>query len=125
MHLYYHDISRGSQINYLYIYNNICDKLGGARESNEASKGSSIERNWNVDLFPNPNSGDFSIVSKAEKENLQIIIYDVNGKQVLSASVATENFVYLLSLKLTNGIYFVTIKNNQNEIITKKMVVDK
>ncbi len=96
-----------------------------SRDASSNIGGEFIPNKWNVGVYPNPNAGNFSIVSKEEKENLQVQIYDVNGKLLLNTKIVTENFVYLINTNLNNGVYFVSVKNQQGETITKKLVVSK
>lgn len=81
--------------------------------------------NWDIDLYPNPNFESFSVISRTEKEILEVVINDISGRQVYRKQVQTSKFACVLDLPLLNGIYFVTIKNQANEKVTKKMVVAK
>jgi len=62
-------------------------------------------------------------VSKTEAENLSVTIKDVTGKLVYSNNLQTNNFIGKLDLNLINGLYLITINNNTNESITKKLVI--
>lgn len=84
-----------------------------------------IKTSWNVELFPNPTSSELNIVSKAESENLTVIVRDMAGKVVYSQNLLTNNFISKLDLDLVSGIYLVTINNNNNESTTKKLVITK
>jgi hypothetical protein len=90
-------------------------------DENESGKAAK----WDVDLFPNPNNGNFAIVSKNEKEILEVTIHDVNGKELFRKQVQTNKHYHVLDLFLMNGLYFVTIKNEENESVTKKMGIAK
>ncbi len=84
-----------------------------------------ITNSWSVDLFPNPTVSEVNIVSKTEKENLNIIITDISGKVLVVKNLTTTNFITTLDLSLNNGIYLVTITNTKNEKTTKKLVITK
>ena len=109
----------------VFNYPDDCSNIFASRDASSGGVGNFIPNKWNVGIYPNPNSGSFSIVSKLQSEALQISLCDISGKQLLNASIVTENFVYLLDLNLQNGVYIVSIKNNQNETVTKKVVVSK
>lgn len=80
---------------------------------------------WDVNLFPNPNNGNFMIISKNEKEILEVILNDVSGKELYRKRIQTSKHYYMLDLTLLNGVYFVTVKNQENESVTKKMGIAK
>jgi hypothetical protein len=110
------------------VYNGSDGCNSGARTSNLSSHDVKNKVNleaWNVDLFPNPNYGNFAIISKNEKELLEITINDITGRQVYKKQIQTAKFVFVLDIPLFNGAYYVTIKNTTNESVTKKMVVAK
>ncbi len=65
------------------------------------------------------------IISKDEREILEVIINDVSGKELFKRKIQTSKYFYVIDLPLLNGVYFVTIKNQQNESVTKKMGIAK
>jgi hypothetical protein len=83
-----------------------------------------IANAFNVDLFPNPNNGNFTIVSKTEAEVLEIVVMDIAGKIILTKVVNTSNFISNLDINTNAGIYFITIKNSKNESTTKKLIIN-
>lgn len=109
----------------VYYYPNDCSEMFSSRHNSSDADGSFMPNKLNVGIYPNPNSGNFSIISKNEKESLQLQIFDVSGKELINTNIVTENFVYLLNTNLNNGVYFVSVKNQQGETITKKLVVSK
>jgi hypothetical protein len=73
-----------------------------------------------VSLIPNPSEGDVT-VTVSNNEQFDLTICDVTGKLVLSsknvvngASVSTRSWA--------PGTYFVTLRQNQQQIISKLMV---
>lgn len=109
----------------VFYYPNDCSNVFASRGANADGVENFLLNNWNVGVYPNPNTGNFSIISKNEKENLQVTVCDVSGKLLINSSVVTENFVYLLNANLENGIYLVTIKSSSGESVTKKVIVSK
>jgi len=69
-------------------------------------------------LAPNPASQ--FVVLYGVNEFDQAAIYDVLGKEVLRFSI--ENDSQQVDLNLKNGVYFVRIQNNQQQV-TKKLIV--
>ena len=86
---------------------------------------SPTEKIWQVDLFPNPATDEINIVSGNQTEEISVLIVDVTGKQLLKTQVSTKNFVANVKLNLLNGIYFITLKNANNEAAVKKLVINK
>jgi hypothetical protein len=82
-----------------------------------------IANAFNVDLFPNPNNGNFTIVSKTEAEVLEIVVMDIAGKIIYANVVNTNSFIANLAINTKEGIYFIIIKNTNNEKTTKKLVI--
>jgi hypothetical protein len=84
-------------------------------------------QNANFDLFPNPAKQIVNIRYKSnEKENIQIVICDLSGKEVYNKTMsanAGENEESINLNGFTNGMYFCTIKSNNTLIGTKKLVV--
>lgn len=83
--------------------------------------------NTNINLYPNPSSGDVSIIATLPNEQtLDVQVTNVMG-QVLYGSKFTgvTNNVFNLNLgEYSNGVYFVTI-NNGSEKITKRVILNK
>ena len=112
----------------VYIFNDNCPSgYENARlfhfvnENPEAE----IKNNWQAQLFPNPTTNDIYITTNKESEDLQVIITDVTGKLCENYSLKTLAFISSIKLSLNDGIYFVTIINNNNERTVKKLVISK
>lgn len=70
-------------------------------------------------IYPNPTS---DILNLEHTENIsinEIRIYDVQGRQVL---YLTKNLSQINIETLKPGIYFISIKSNENEILNRKIV---
>jgi hypothetical protein len=80
---------------------------------------------YNTFALPNPTSNEVNIVSKAESENLTVVITDVSGKVIISKNLTTSNFISRLDLGLNNGIYLVIITNANKNTTIKKLVIAK
>jgi hypothetical protein len=77
-----------------------------------------------ISIYPNPSSGDLTIHTGSEKEELSVTINDLSGKLVFEKRLNTENYTSAFSLSLENGVYFVTvIKHGTGEKTVKKLVI--
>ena len=73
----------------------------------------------NLNIYPNPANYSFAIQSQI---SANINIYSMTGKLVLNSHVLGNELIPINNL--SNGIYFVEIKINNN-IINRKLVVNK
>ncbi|MEO6168041.1 MAG: T9SS type A sorting domain-containing protein, partial [Chitinophagales bacterium] len=86
---------------------------------------SSPEVSNGMEIYPNPNQGNFSMTYRIP-EAATLRIFDLNGKEVYSKvlNVASSQLV-VKDLSLTPGIYEVMIANNEKQFSSKKMIVVK
>lgn len=80
---------------------------------------------WAVELYPNPATNDLFITGSNSDEDIQVFIADVSGKIVANYLVKTQAFTGKLKLDLNSGIYFVTLVNQSNDRIVKKLIISK
>jgi pullulanase/glycogen debranching enzyme len=79
-----------------------------------------ILENESIKIYPIPTSTHFSL----SDEVLELSIYNIAGQQVKKyAKKVIQNNSYLVS-DLTAGIYFVRIKKSNNQIFTKKLIIN-
>jgi hypothetical protein len=71
-----------------------------------------------VSIFPNPASDLVQI--KSDQEFDSFVIYNVSGQQVLSKKLNSEQRIDVSTL--SNGMYFLKLENNGQEIETLKLV---
>ena len=71
-----------------------------------------------VKIVPNPTSGKFRI--DALQENVDVTIYDINGKQIFRETNYSNGFID--SNQLSQGIYFVKITNDHLNF-SKKLII--
>lgn len=78
-------------------------------------------------LYPNPNSGNFTVQFKSDSiYPVEVIVHDILGQKVYNKSFEkTSNFNenIQLSKKLSAGLYLVTILNGDRKF-TKKIIVN-
>jgi Cu/Zn superoxide dismutase len=88
------------------------------RISSTTSIGEHLAEN-NIRIFPNPFSGSLNLELKGSAP-AEIIITDMTGKQVFSASVKTGETLHELNLStLERGIYLLSVKQGHSNYISK------
>lgn len=88
----------------------------------------SLAANNSIQVFPNPNDGDFTIRFKTEtKGNVELSFTDILGRSILKTNFNTiqgENF-YPLNFnekKLQAGIYFIILTEGENKRVEKVVI---
>lgn len=72
-------------------------------------------------LYPNPNTGEFTITFNHVQNNATVEVMDALGKLVLSQNVnGMETTVNTTTLQ--NGIYFVTVRDEKNILVRTKVI---
>jgi hypothetical protein len=107
--------------NYTTIPNFPNFRLGKAASPCITSVNDEIEPNFKI--YPNPNSGDFTLENEANKAN-NIIIYAIDGKAVYVQKIS-EGQNFISTNNLNNGIYFLQIKKDNRTIQTEKISILK
>ena len=78
-----------------------------------------------LSVFPNPADQSFSIRNKDGKPiSGKVILTDTDGRIVISKTLNGENSVFDIS-HIPAGIYFVSLKDNQNHTFYHKLVVTR
>ncbi len=62
-------------------------------------------------IYPNPNSGSFTIEIDGPEKNISISIYDILGNLIKLVQTSVSKTDYLVELNAANGIYLVKVKN--------------
>ena len=62
---------------------------------------------YQVNLFPNPNSGKFSVDLGADHKNVSLRVYDISGREIMSKEDSGNLFD--VSLDVSKGIYFLHV----------------
>ena len=77
------------------------------------------------ELYPNPTSKDVTIIYDSNSDFVEVIIFDIAGKQIFSESMIGASFQAksLPTSNLTPGIYLVAINSN-GSIVQKKLIVN-
>ncbi|WP_458626158.1 T9SS type A sorting domain-containing protein [Winogradskyella sp. PC D3.3] len=78
--------------------------------------------NYQYVLFPNPLKDVVSLSFSSEQSNVEVIVFDILGKIVLTQK---EQYVLTLELNLSsleNGVYFVKAKDDKGQWGSKKVI---
>lgn len=73
----------------------------------------------NISIAPNPVKNEFTIFST--KAIVEVTIFDTIGKLILTKKAS--NLTQIEVQNLSNGIYFVKMKDNNNTQITQKIII--
>ena len=80
-----------------------------------------------IDLFPNPSSGNFNILTNlVSVQTIEITVYNVLGQQVYHNTLndAKQNLIEVDMRNESSGIYFVQISNGQEKAV-KRLVLNR
>lgn len=75
-----------------------------------------------VSIYPNPSSGVINISGISEKFNL--VVFDLNGKQVFSRSNLSGSTTIDLNTQLVSGTYIATIQTNTQRLYRRISIVE-
>ncbi|MEO8932879.1 MAG: T9SS type A sorting domain-containing protein [Xanthomarina sp.] len=79
----------------------------------------SIKEQANFSIYPNPTSLGFVNITSKSNETIQVAVFDILGKQVLSTTVL-NNKLHVSTLK--SGVYIMNLTQN-GKSTTKKLVI--
>lgn len=85
---------------------------------------SSVAQNWSVLLFPNPNTGNFSIdLFRQAAAAMAFGITDQNGRLLLEQNIETGSQVIAINAEtLPGGIYFLQVMEGGKVVAVEKFV---
>ena len=89
-----------------------------ANSFNISSLNTNLEK---IEIFPNPNNGNFNIKLPLNN-NGNITIYSILGKIILNKKITFDKEIYQIS-NIKSGIYIISIKT-ENQTYTKKIIVN-
>ncbi len=79
-----------------------------------------------LSLFPNPATTELNVVLNSSESNKRVDIIDLLGKQVYSRTVPSESANFKINtINFKPGVYFVSVKANNNSIKTEKIIITK
>jgi len=107
-------------------YDEECNNMGN-EEGEEAYKNVDVEtRNINNEIvvIPNPNTGNFILSNLKVEEVTNMILYDIQGRQ-LAEKISTLSSEINISENISSGLYLLSIKYKDGQLINKKVVITK
>ena len=75
----------------------------------------------NIKIFPNPSIGNITIEFNNEFDNAEFVVYDILGKELIIKTINGVKVRVDLG-SINSGIYFYSIKGNNFETITGKII---
>lgn len=85
---------------------------------------SEIEINKNIDVFPNPSNGNFTVsFNGTANEHFDLSIVDILGKQIGEANHIRGGSSTNIQLHKDKGVYFIVVKNAKNIVVGKQRIV--
>lgn len=92
--------------------------------TNVATSVKNIDNEFDLNIFPNPNNGQFEInYSYLTNHKTEVKVLDVLGKVVYQTELSNNKALIDLNTQ-SPGIYYVVLKS-ENKLITKKIVIEK
>lgn len=79
----------------------------------------------NLELYPNPNRGNFNIKFDATSNNVKVLVHDIRGRQIFDKNY-NNNGVFNQEINLENtqsGVYLVSVFDG-NKKTTKRVVIE-
>lgn len=81
--------------------------------------------NGEIDLYPNPNNGTFTLAFDQKGRSGMINLLDLTGQIVYSQSLEASNSNRIdLNLNLASGIYFVQVKLSDGGTLVKRVIIE-
>lgn len=77
-----------------------------------------------IQIFPNPSSSSFIITSPSQLETVEVIIFDINMKEMFSNIYFEQKDLLINITGIKNGVYFVYIITNENCVIKRLIISD-
>lgn len=86
------------------------EDLNNGETRNSEIENTSSENNSEFSIYPNPNSGKFTLLYElGSNESARLEIYDIGGKLVYSKLISNENSMIDIDLELEEGVYIYQI----------------
>jgi hypothetical protein len=96
-----------------------CLARSGCRETT-IGLGINTDSFANLQLYPNPTNGEFTITTTENSVN--VTVYGLDGKVILNNVIITNNQKTINLIGIESGVYFVKVSNQLNQKLVKLIV---
>ena len=83
---------------------------------------STFDNNSGITVYPNPAS-EYLIISNTSNDNLNLVIYDLTGREVLNSVINGQSKKISVS-SLANGTYILKMFNKGEVVKTNNIVIN-
>ena len=72
---------------------------------------------FNFEIYPNPNTGSFTVeINDETKNSVSLILMDITGKRILSSQISVGQTKTLIETSnLSNGVYLLLLKTSEKQ----------
>jgi len=105
-------------------FNDCSENLGSRMFNNNFAEGKNNPNEW-ILIYPNPTTNNLSLINARESEKLSISISDISGRIVNSREVTISNHKGSFEFELINGLYVLSIQNQNNETAVYKLIISE
>lgn len=103
-------------------------RLMDANKNDELITTISMENNQFLQLYPNPTSNNLNVLLKGndnDNKSYQLDIHNALGQLIISKAVESNKLQEINTTDLLNGIYFISLSQNNKLIKETKLVIMK
>ena len=80
--------------------------------------------NWDAQIYPNPNNGEFSISINGSEADLNVVVFNVLGEKVYELKMKAEDGAKVDLTGMDKGLYIVQVLDeNLGEVVTRRMQI--
>jgi len=84
-----------------------------------------VDRSWDVQLYPNPNSGRFQVRLSGSVTKVEMAVFNVIGERVFSAYMVAISGSDIDLSHLAKGLYVVQFRNTDSgKAITRRLFLE-
>ena len=76
-------------------------------------------------VYPNPAANNVTIKSTENIDEAMLKVVDVTGKVILAKKINEMDSHNINCDKWANGLYFITLSDNQNKIYSSELIINK
>ncbi|MDD3875083.1 MAG: T9SS type A sorting domain-containing protein [Bacteroidales bacterium] len=108
------------------LYSDICIDNNSAKMLSDAHTEKSNPANLSLQVFPNPNTGIFTISlfgSNSISESAVVSIYNILGNKMNEFNLQLRDNMGNFDAGLNNGIYFISVKDSKGNIYNSEKII--